>query len=210
MSTRRNVCLHFTLIQQCCINIEVKETRSVNAHGLGPMEYFILALIGRLELRSLYAIRQEVGLEPGGIRSALKHLVDGNLITRADEGKRRRRDMALTQVGTNVLASSWRDCLLMKVDAESVLRAAFVAWLMDGPRAAAGYLHSVGEMRQEEAKRMNYESDHLEHSKKGPASSFSWMRTSLEAHRRQAESEAFLSMSGSIEECFRNDASNAR
>ena len=185
----------------------IADDRKVN---YGPMEFFILALIGRMEFRSLYALKQEVGLEPGAIRSALKHLIDGDLITRADEGKRRRRDMALTQDGVDVLANSWRDCLLMEVEAEAVLRATFVAWMMDGPCAAARYLHQVAEVRQKMAERMNSESEHLERSQKGPASSYSWMRASLEAHRRRAETEAFLSMSRFIEESFSNDASNAR
>jgi DNA-binding MarR family transcriptional regulator len=164
------------------------------------MEFFILALVGRMGLGSLYALKQEVGLEPGGIRSALKHLLDGNLIMRADEGKRRRRDMALTEEGVDVLRKSWMECVGEKGDAESLLRAAFVVWTMDGPRAAAGYLHRLGEARQEMAEEMEYESKRLERSQKGPLSSYSWMRASLEAHRRQTESEAFLSMSRSIEE----------
>ena len=49
---------------------------SAESHDLGPMEFFNLVLIGRMRLGSLHALRQEVGLEPGGIRSALKHLVD--------------------------------------------------------------------------------------------------------------------------------------
>jgi hypothetical protein len=97
----------------------------------------------------------------------------------------------------------------MEVDSEAVLRAAFVSWVMDGPRAAAGYLYEVGKVRQEQAERMNCESEYLERSQKGPASSYRWMRAALEAHRRKAEGEAFVSMSRSIEERFRNDASNA-
>jgi DNA-binding MarR family transcriptional regulator len=173
------------------------------------MEYFLLVLIGPMGLGSLYALRQEVGLEPGGIRSALKHLIDGELIRREDEGKRRRRDMTLTPDGFAVLANSWRSCLLMDVDSESVLRAASVAWVMDGPRTAAAYLYEVGKVRQEQAERMNCESEYLERSQKGPTSSYCWMRAALEAHRRKAEGEAFVSMSRSIEERFRNDASNA-
>jgi hypothetical protein len=96
------------------------------------------------------------------------------------------------------------------MDSESVLRAAFVAWIMDSPRAAAGYLHEVGEARQEMAQQMSCESEHLKRSQKGPTSSYPWMHVSLKAYRRRAESEAFLSMSRSIEERFRNDASNTK
>ncbi|MGA2755417.1 MAG: hypothetical protein ABSE53_16795 [Terracidiphilus sp.] len=168
------------------------------------MEFFILALVARLELRSTYAFRVEAGLEPGGIRSALKRLVDAKLITRADEARRRRRDIALTDHGVDVLGTSWRECLHEEGDAESILRAALVAWLMNGPDAAAGYLHRVAESRREKAEEMGYKSMHAERSQKGFLSSYAWMRASLEAHRRKAESKAFLSMSRFIEEQFKN------
>ncbi len=170
------------------------------SHDLGPMEFFILVLIGRMELKSIYAFKEEARLQPGGIRSALKKLVDGKLVTRADEARRRRRDMALTESGVDALATKWMNCLLEGGEAESVLRIAFVALEMAGPDAAARYLRRVGESRLEKAEEMGYESMHLERSQKGPLSSYAWMRASLDAHRQRAEGEAFLSMSRSIEE----------
>lgn len=166
------------------------------------MELFILVLIGPMALTSLYALKDEAGLEPGGIRAALARLENDELITRGDPGRRRRRDLALTPAGISVLQNSWKGCLRDHGDAESVLRSALVAWLMGGPAAAADYLDHVAELRRERAQQMMNDAAHLEHSQTRPLSSYAWMRASQEAHRRRAESETFLSMSRSIRERF--------
>jgi hypothetical protein len=171
-----------------------------SGHDLGPMELFILVLIGRMGLTSLYAFKEEVGLEPGGIRAALARLQNDQMLTRADPGKRKRRDLALTEIGKAGLQNSWMDCLRDHGDAESVMRSAFVAWLMGSPAAAADYLNHIAEMRRRKALQMMNDAAHLEHFQTGPQSSYAWMRAAQEAHRRRAESEAFLSMSRSIRE----------
>ena len=79
------------------------------------MEYFILALIGKAGLTSLYAFQQRAGLQPGGIRSALERLEALQLITRAESSTRQRRDMSLTSEGTEVLNYSWKRCLDMQI-----------------------------------------------------------------------------------------------
>ena len=63
------------------------------------MEYFILALIGRANLTSLYDFQQKAGLQPGGIRSALKRLEEFGLIHRAESSTRRRRNLSLSLEG---------------------------------------------------------------------------------------------------------------
>lgn len=171
------------------------------------MEYFILALVGKVGLRSLYELRQEAFLEPGGIRSAIKALEDEKLLSRTAPGKRRRRELTLTPAGNAFLDHSWQSSLREYGDAEAVLRAALVAWLMDGPATAAAYLKQMGQSRLERAQRMRDVQEHVKCSKRELLSSYAWMRASLEAHRRSAESEAFLSMSGFIMEHFNNNAS---
>ena len=95
------------------------------------MEFFILVLIGPMGLTSLYALKDQAGLEPGGIRAALTDLLNDELITRADPGRRRRRNLALTESGYGALQNRWKDCLHDHGDAESVLRSAFCC-LADG------------------------------------------------------------------------------
>jgi len=178
-----------------------------SGNGLGAMEFFILALVGRVGLKSLYELRQQAGLEPGGIRSAMKTLETRELISRTDPGKRRRRDLTLTSAGSALLERSWPDCLREYPDSDAALRAAFVAWVMGSPVAAGLYLNDIGKSRREKAQQMKYEEEHLKRSQTGPLSSYAWMRISHEVHRRGAESEAFLAMSGFIEERFKPDAS---
>jgi len=167
------------------------------------MEFFILALIDRVGLKSLYDFRQQAGLEPGGIRSAMKTLEEKQLVSRSEPGKRRRRELSATAGGNAFLDSAWRSCLRDYPDADAVLRAAFVAWVMETPAAAAGYLNHMSQSRREGAQNMKSEADHLKSSQMEPLSSYGWMRASNEAHRRGAEGEAFLSMSRFIEEHFK-------
>jgi DNA-binding MarR family transcriptional regulator len=170
------------------------------------MEFFILTLVGRVGLRSLYELRRRAGLEPGGIRSAMKSLETERLILRTDPGKRRRRNLALTAAGSAVLEHSWTYCLREYPGADAVLRAAFVGWVMGGPSAAASYLERMGASCREKAQQNFNESEHLKSLKSEPLSSYAWMRFSNEAHRRSAESVAFLSMSRFIEESFSKNA----
>jgi len=180
------------------MNENPQETR----HDLSAMEYFILALVGRMELTSLYAFKEEAGLEPGGIRPALNRLEKGGLLTRTEPRERRRRDMALTPSGYEVLNGSWTKCVRHHAEAESVIRSAFVALVQGGPAAAADYLLHVGESHRDSAEQKMNDVKYLERSKPSPLSSYAWMRASHEAHRRKADSEAFLSMSRSIRERF--------
>ena len=188
----------------------MREERETTRENLGAMEFFILSLIGRAGLKSLYELRQRAGLEPGGIRSAMKTLENEELISRTDPGKRRRRELALTAAGSAVLEHRWPDCLREYPDADAILRSAFVAWVMGNPAAAAGYLNQVGQSRREKTDQMKHEEEHLKRSQTGPLSSYAWMRISHEVHRRGAEGEAFLSMGGFIEERFSKHVQNAR
>jgi DNA-binding MarR family transcriptional regulator len=172
----------------------------------GVMDCFILALIGKMNLTSLYAFRQEAELEPGGIRSALKHLEERDLITRAEPGTRMRRDMALTEAGRTFLDDSWKMCLREYADSESVLRAAWVASVMSDLGQAAIYLQRMGEKRHMEASETRKKAEHLERKNKTSSLfDYRWMRTWTEADQRGAESEAFLLISRSVWERSRKD-----
>jgi DNA-binding MarR family transcriptional regulator len=187
----------------------VRQEPKIDGGDLGAMEFFILALVGRIGLKSLYELRQQASLEPGAIISAMKMLENNGLVSRADPGKRRRRDLSLTAAGSALLERSWQACLREYPDADAVLRAAVVAWVMGSPAAAAFYLRDIGRSRREKVQRVKYEEEHLKSSQTGPLSSYGWMRISHEVHRRSAESDAFLSMSGFIEEHFSKHAHNA-
>jgi len=159
------------------------------------MEFFILGLIAKMGLTSLYAFRQEAELEPGGIRSALETLEKRHLITRAEPGFRNRREMKLTPEGNEFFNRFWTQCLRPHADAESVLRSALVAWFMESPGAAAAYLESTAETRRGTADEARMRAKYMQGSQTDPLSTYIWMRILTEAHRRRAEAEAFLSFS---------------
>lgn len=173
--------------------------------NLGPMGYFLLAVIEYAGLTSLYMLKEEAGLQPGGIRPAVTELERAGLISRAAPGKRRRRDLKLTDEGREVLRDSWKRCLDDHVDAESIVRSAMVGWFMEGPGFAAIYLEFAGSSRKEKAEAMIRDAEHLKRSQTGPMSSYRWMRLETEAHRRRAEGEVFLSISLSLKESFKTD-----
>ncbi len=168
--------------------------------GLGAMEFFLLALVGKTGLRSVYELRQHASLEPGAMRSAMERLEAAQLISRTEPGKRRRRELALTAEGSFLLEHRWPNCLREYPDADAILRAAFVGWAMAGADAAAMYLRAMASARQQGAGEMSRTATYLKPSKAEALPSYLWMRASQEAHRRSSEGEAFLSMSRSIEE----------
>ncbi|HUN83889.1 MAG TPA: hypothetical protein VMU48_05885 [Terracidiphilus sp.] len=171
----------------------------------GVMEFFILALIGRMGLASLYAFRQDAGLEPGGIGPAIRRLESLKLITRGEPARRRRRELALTPTGREFLEGRWTGCIRHYGDGESVLRSAGVALIMEGPKRAADYLDEMGATRRSESTELKMRQEYLDRSQKDALSTLEWMRICTEAHRRDAESKAFLSISQSLRERSRND-----
>ena len=126
---------------------------------LGIMEYFILALIGRTGLSTLYDFQQKAALQPGAARSAMQRLERMNLISRAESSSRRRRELALSEEGYDVLYKSWRECMKNYLDTESLIRAAWLALVMNEPMFAAEYLEGNARIRSfmEEEKRMKAE-----------------------------------------------------
>lgn len=173
---------------------------------LGAMEYFILALISKARLTSLYAFQQRAALQPGGIRPALLRLERMGLVERAESSARRRRELSLTPRGMRILGHTWQRSLQDYPDAESVTRAACVALLMGEQPAAANYLLGQADGRAWAAKERNMEAERLEQTQKDPLSTYAWMRALTEARRRSAESEAFSHVSQFLREKDQPDA----
>jgi len=105
------------------------------------MELFLLGVVTRGKLRSMYELQRTAGLEPGGIRPALRRLEKQELLVRSKEARRRRRLIEVTEKGRQVLEQQWSKCIQPYPDAESVLRAAGLAVLMGQPQSAGSYLN---------------------------------------------------------------------
>ena len=163
------------------------------------MEFFILALIHRVGLTSLYAFQQRAGLQPGGIRPALVRLEQRKLIQRSESSARLRRDFALTQDGAALLRGAWQQCLDDHAEPEAVLRAAYVAVLMGGVDQAIAYLFSLAMDRRAMANEKTAEAERMKKAQKEPLSTYTWMRAVAESHRRSAEADAYTQLSQYLE-----------
>jgi DNA-binding MarR family transcriptional regulator len=179
--------------------IHAGETEDADVE-LSAMEYFILALIGRANLTSLYDFQQKAGLQPGGIRSALKRLEEFGLIHRAESSTRRRRNLSLSLEGVRFLNNSWQRSLQGYPDSESVLRAAAVALLMNDEELAARYLEGMAFSRRHSAEEKTMIGEQLRMRAKEPLSTYIWMRSLCEAQRHSAESVAFAALGQFLKE----------
>lgn len=105
-----------------------------------PMGIFLMAVISRGGLNTLYAFQQAAGLQPGSINHVTKGLETAGLLNRSESAKRGRRAMALTEAGERFLAEEWRKGLVASREIESVLRSATVALLMGDIGEASRFL----------------------------------------------------------------------
>lgn len=163
-------------------------------NDLGAMGFFILALIGRAGLKSLYSFQKQAGLQPGGIRPALQRLEQRNFIQRAESSRRQRRDYSLTPEGKALLNMAWKQCLKDSIDTEAVLRSICVALLMDQPDEALYFTMSVRASRSSEAREKEHEAEGLNRAQDDALSLYMWMRVLTEGWRRGAEAQAFAQL----------------
>ena len=185
-------------------------THDDSEQSLSVMEYFILALIGKARLTSLYAFQQRAALQPGGIRTSLERLEQRGLLERAESGSRQRRDLSLTAAGLRFLERTWKQCLADYPDAESVLRAATVAVLMGDQHYAGEYLSGMGLHRESSGKEKDMEAERLGRGRLDPLSAYRWMRALTEAQRREGESKAFSMLGRTLKEKHQPDVVHQR
>jgi DNA-binding PadR family transcriptional regulator len=129
----------FDTVDLHCYNSVVTSNERRDPYTL--MELFLLGVVTRGKLRSMYELQRTAGLEPGGIRPALRRLEKQELLVRSKEARRRRRLIEVTEKGRQVLEQQWSKCIQPYPDAESVLRAAGLAVLMGQPQSAGNYLN---------------------------------------------------------------------
>jgi DNA-binding MarR family transcriptional regulator len=109
------------------------------------MPLFVLAMVSRGGLNTLYSLQHQAALQPGGVQTVLRQLERDGLLQRSEEGKRRRRAMVVTDKGKEILAAHWQSCLGFYMDVESVLRAGTTSLLMGDQKAACHYLLNVAD-----------------------------------------------------------------
>ncbi len=126
------------------------ETITSDSHrSTGAMEIFLLAAISRGALRTLYALQQVAGLQPGSVRGVLKALEAAGLLVRSEIAQRgrRRRIMTVTEAGKEFLDARWKEGLDPNREMESVLRGATLALAMGQIEEAIRFLHDAANKR---------------------------------------------------------------
>lgn len=177
-------------------NVVEKESR---ARELSAMEFFLLAVIGKGGLTSLYELQKRAGLEPGGIRPALARLELDGYLTRAEHAARNKKRLRLTAKGIHFLEKNWSLSLQNFSDFESVLRATAVALLMGEPKTARMHLKATSFQRTEAAKQIEAESGSTPTD--GNALSFyRWMRLVHEARRSHQEARVLLEVREAVKD----------
>lgn len=154
--------------------------------ALGSMGIFLLVAISRLGLNTLYALKQEAGLEPGSIRAAIGQLENLGLVVRSDGEKRGRRPMKLTAEGERFLVAHWMNSLDSRRDMETVLRSATIALAMADVSIASGFLL---EAASERVKRGAWNAANGASSEGGPTLFHSRARLVYEDRRRRMEAD---------------------
>jgi DNA-binding MarR family transcriptional regulator len=173
---------------QYCYNM-VMTRRAEHSSPYTLMELFLLGVVARGNLRSLYELQRTVGLEPGGIRPALRRLEKEELLVRSREAKRRRRLIEATEKGRQALEQHWAGCIQLYADAESVLRAAGLAVLMGRHQFAGTYLDGMAKEYEHKAgvEKANAAQAHSSN----PLHFYGFMRALWQTRRHQATAAVF-------------------
>jgi DNA-binding PadR family transcriptional regulator len=159
----------------------------------GAMEFFLLALIEKAGLTTVYLLQKEASLQPGGIRPALKRLESAGLLERKDESARSKRELVVTEKGSKFLSDHWFSTLQSYIELESVLRATATAFLMEKSKTAHRYLEDAIVERERSAVQRDLEATSYQ-DRSDPLSNYMWMRAICESHRRRAEVNALRSI----------------
>jgi DNA-binding MarR family transcriptional regulator len=165
------------------------------------MEIFLMAAVSRGGLNTLYALKQEAGLEPGSIKKAIEDLVEAGLLHRSEGAKRGRRAMAVTDAGERLLVAEWKDSLDPRREVESVLRGVTVALLMDDIGEAIRFL---GESALERERRQGPHGLGTVPRESTPVDLHSAMREIYESRRRKMEAEVLSEFAINLMEVAKN------
>lgn len=159
----------------------------------------MLAVVSRGGLHTLYELQHDVGLQPGGIQPTLRRLEDDGLLTRSEEGKRRRRVMKVSEKGERLLQSDWQDCLRDYPDVESILRVATVTVLMKDFELAHHYLMGVAD---EHERKIGLQAPVAIAEQVKPLELYSCMRTLTDTRVRQAVAATLRGIASELGKLF--------
>jgi DNA-binding MarR family transcriptional regulator len=183
------------------LNNNMVITIYVKRKNYGAMDFFVLAMVSRGGLHSLYDLQQKVGLQPGGIHPVLKKLEQAGFLGRSKQERRRRRLMTVTQEGEHFLNEAWHECQDDYGDVESVLRAATVGILMGDVPRTCRYLLEIAKQHDKAVPGAQ------EMPKKKGLSDVEWyqhVRWHWESSRRKSAASVFREIAKELEETKRS------
>jgi DNA-binding MarR family transcriptional regulator len=160
------------------------------------MELFLLGVVTRGKLRSMYELQRTAGLEPGGVQPALRRLEKQELLVRSKEARRRRRLIEVTEKGRQVLEQQWSKYIKPYPDAESVLRAAGLAVLMGQPQYAGPYLISMS--NDYERKAGAGQANSMQPQPASPLQLYGSMRAMWQTRRHQSAAGVFRDIANEL------------
>jgi DNA-binding MarR family transcriptional regulator len=169
------------------------------------LEFFLLALISKAGLTTVYALRNRSGLSWGGIRPSLVRLEQWGLLARAPIGKLNRREFVLTEAGRHRLRSGWSDRALQVMrdpaaDLDSLVWAGWLTWVME-PSAAAAFLDTAFQTRRIAAQFLARQN--REEMPEEALEVYHWMRTSCRGRQLEAEQQALEKLCRHFEEALK-------
>jgi DNA-binding PadR family transcriptional regulator len=119
---------------------------------IGAMEMFLLGMMAKAKVRTLYDLQRRARLSSGAAVPALRRLEGRELIaSQIAKGSRKRR-FRLTSEGRDVLKKTWPSSLeKIPLDIDGILRCAWIAVLMGDPGFGAKYLRKAAQKKEEAA-----------------------------------------------------------
>jgi hypothetical protein len=112
------------------------------------MGIFLLAVISRGRLNTLYALQHGLQLQPGSVAPVIHALVQEGLLQRSEAKKKRgSKPMAVTSAGEQLLNDRWKEGLEVDREIETIVRGTTVALLMGDCATAIQHLLGAAHAR---------------------------------------------------------------
>jgi DNA-binding PadR family transcriptional regulator len=166
-------------------------THRSQAKPLKPMQLFVLAMIAKGGVKTVYEMKRDAGLSQGGTRNSLEWLQQNDYIKRSDPvGELQKKEFAVTSKGLQVLQRQWQWGLneFVTWDVETVLRIVWVALQMD--RSSALQLLTSSARALDFISKRWREGAEAEPKPDSSLETYRWMACVLEEERADAQRRA--------------------
>lgn len=166
------------------------------------LELFVLAMV-QLGLETPYDLKAKASLSLGSTIPLLARLTKAGLLKASDPDRRNSRKYSVTREGASALRNGWKPMLKPgSMDADSVLRIAYLAWQGGEREMAVKFLRDAADdfgglvgTRKSEAVRLRAA---LSQPAPGP-DGYRWFRTEIDSNRLAAEATGLRRLAKQLE-----------